>query len=175
MCELLLPHEIKKGVFNAVALEGVIEPRPTHAAKLLDSPSTFSSLAGSNLGRVLMRRITIAVLLALLATVQARANICADLNGSAIVANDGTFLGTIEDAYAQNSVLNDYGRYGGEFSATSIWNEFGRYGGEFSSLSPFNEFTTSPPVIILRGRAIAYLTRNRSLNGLDPYFLKTCK
>ena len=100
---------------------------------------------------------------------------CSMLDGAAVVANDGEFLGRIESAYSRESILNEYGPYGSEYRRTSIWNEYGPYGGEYSRLSPFNEYTGTPPLIILNGEAVAYLTVNRTLNGINPFALKACQ
>jgi hypothetical protein len=86
-------------------------------------------------------------------------------------AGDGTFLGSLDrNDFAYDSIFNHFGPYGSEFSPTSIFNEFGIYGGEFSTLSPFNSFTTTPPVIVIDRRDVAYLTKNTFLPGakVDP-------
>jgi len=86
-------------------------------------------------------------------------------------AADGAFLGSLErNRFAQDSILNRFGPYGSQFSPTSIFNQFGTYGGQFSTLSPFNGFTTTPPVIVVDGRDVAYLTQNSFLAGekVDP-------
>ena len=57
----------------------------------------------------------------------------------------------------------------------SIWNEYGPYGGEYSSNSPFNAYTSTPPALVKNGRAIAHLTVNKLLEApVNPYFLKSC-
>lgn len=82
-----------------------------------------------------------------------------------IEADDGTFLGKLNpNQYDSDSIFNEYGGYGSTYSPTSIFNEYGSYGGEYSSLSPFNEYTSSPPKIIVNGKAIAHLTVNEYLN-----------
>jgi len=43
-----------------------------------------------------------------------------------------TYLGTIEDEFAADSIFNEFGTHGSPFSSDSIWNEFGDFGGEFS-------------------------------------------
>lgn len=66
----------------------------------------------------------------------------------ALFANDGTFLGEASsNAFASDSVCNEFGQYGSPFSSTSIYNEFGQYGSPFASLSAYNEFTSTPPVL----------------------------
>lgn len=102
-------------------------------------------------------------------------SLCSQLNGAAIVANDGTFLGYISNQYAPKSVLNEYGTFGSEYSLNSIWNTYGTYGSEFSMQSPFNEYSTTPPFIVIDGQAIGYLTTNKYLqSAVNPYYLKSC-
>jgi hypothetical protein len=102
-------------------------------------------------------------------------DICQFVANAAIVAHDGKYLGRISNQYSADSVLNEYGAYGSEYSADSIWNEYGQYGGEYSINSPFNPYTSTPPVLIKNGKAIAYLTANTSLRpAMDPHELKTC-
>jgi hypothetical protein len=59
------------------------------------------------------------------------------------------YLGCLNcGSVATDSLCNDFGRYGNEFSGDSIWNEFSRFGNEFSGESPWNEFSTQAPVIV---------------------------
>lgn len=85
------------------------------------------------------------------------------LEGCIIVAKDGQMLGVItSNGLNPKSILNKYGTYGSEYSATSIWNEYGQYGGQYSSMSPFNEYTSTPPSIITpNGDFLCYLTVNK--------------
>lgn len=72
----------------------------------------------------------------------------ADLEGTAIVAEDGTYLGKItSNRFDNDSILNEYGDHGGKYSDHSIFNEYGDYGGKYSSHSPFNAYTATPPRI----------------------------
>lgn len=89
-------------------------------------------------------------------------------------AEDGAFLGKLNpNGYDQDSIFNEYGSYGSEYSPTSIFNEYGIYGGEYSNLSPFNEYTSSPPKIIANGQFLAYLTVNEYLSPrIDPRQIK---
>ena len=62
------------------------------------------------------------------------------LNELRIIADDGTFLGTLnENTYDSNSIYNEYGTYGSKYSAKSILNQYGNYGSDYSALSPFNK------------------------------------
>lgn len=83
-----------------------------------------------------------------------------------IYADDGTYLGKLStNKYDVESIFNEFGTYGSEFSVNSIWNEFGIYGGEFSIYSPFNEFSNTPPIIYLNGEPVGYLTVNDLIEG----------
>ena len=101
--------------------------------------------------------------------------LCAALQGTSVVATDGTYLGLVASSYHGESIFNEFGTYGSEFSSQSIWNEFGPYGGEFAAMSPFNEFTSSPPLIIKDGQPVARLTVNAYMNGgVNPWALRAC-
>lgn len=90
------------------------------------------------------------------------------LNGSKIIAQDdaNTYLGKIASEYDSESIFNEYGTYGSEYSLNSVWNNYGKFGGEYSSYSPFNRYTSTPPMIIQRGKVIGYLTTNKSIKGV---------
>jgi hypothetical protein len=102
-------------------------------------------------------------------------NVCALIAGASVIAEDGTFLGTLTNRFDGRSVFNEFGTYGSKFSATSIWNTFGQYGSEFGAKSAFNAFTRTPPILVLNGEALAYLTVNQSLTPrVDPRALFAC-
>lgn len=84
---------------------------------------------------------------------------CASVEGAGIFSQDGKFLGKItSNRFDQDSIGNPYGSYGSQYSTSSIFNKFGPYGSESSSTSPFNQFASTPPVVVLNGRAVWYLT-----------------
>jgi hypothetical protein len=85
-----------------------------------------------------------------------------------IIADDGTFLGTLnENAYDSNSIYNEYGTYGSKYNAKSIFNQYGNYGSDYSSLSPFNQYSTSPPGLYDRqGNFYGTLSVNRYARGV---------
>lgn len=65
--------------------------------------------------------------------------------------------------YNSNSIWNEFGSFGSEFSSSSIWNDFGTYGSEFSSTSPWNEYSSSNPVLVDKdGGFYGYFTCNQS-------------
>lgn len=102
--------------------------------------------------------------------------LCDRLQGMAIVAQDGTFLGRITNEYDSDSVLNEYGDYGSKYSDKSIWNEYGEYGGRYSEKSPFNKYASKPPVIFSDAQAVAYLSVEKRVEPtVHPFILKTCK
>jgi len=126
-----------------------------------------------------MARLLVIAALSLVASIghaDAQATLCAQLQGATIVANDGQFLGNLSSPYDPNSVLNEYGTYGSRYQPNSIWNDYGTYGGKYSAMSPFNAYSSSPPEIIINGRAVAYLTVNKYLQpSVNPYVLESCK
>lgn len=94
---------------------------------------------------------------------------------SFIIAHDGQFLGKLtSNSFDSDSLLNEFGPYGSEFSPTSIFNNFGNYGGEFSALSPFNEFSSTPPKIFINGEMYGFLTENKFVSGkkIEPKIIK---
>jgi hypothetical protein len=117
-----------------------------------------------------MKTIQIAVaalMLVCTAQIVVAQDIAAQLKGASIIAQDdkNTFLGKVDNEFAQDSIFNEFSKYGSEFSADSIFNEFGNFGGEFSQFSPFNEFTNKPPMIVKDGKIIGYLTANERVRG----------
>ncbi len=88
--------------------------------------------------------------------------------------DDNTYLGTIDNEFASDSIFNDFGVYGNEFGAKSIWNDFGSFGGEFSAHSPFNKFSSSSPLIVKNKKIIGRLSVNQFEAGaVDPRWLMT--
>lgn len=121
-------------------------------------------------------RLLICLFLMVLFGVSSANQFCRAIQGAAIVAQDGTFLGTVSSSFNQDSIFNEFGPHGNEFSSTSIWNEFSQYGGEFSTYSPFNEFTSSPPLIIINNRPAAKLSVSQTdPSAVHPYALKQCR
>ncbi len=96
------------------------------------------------------------------------------LEGSIIVAEDGTYLGKITNEYDSESAFNEFGTYGSEFSSESIWNKYGDYGSKYSTYSAFNPYTSTPPKIYKNGTHIGYLTVNKYVeNAFNPHLLLT--
>lgn len=113
-----------------------------------------------------MKRVFIVLAVALLASPAfARPAECDTLEGASIVSEDGTYLGKIADEFDTKSIFNKFGTHGSQFSSKSIWNEFGIYGSDFSNKSVRNEMATSPPMIIVKGRVVGYLSRNKQKAG----------
>ncbi len=88
--------------------------------------------------------------------------IVVSLIGGTIVAEDGTFLGTINsNEFDVKSISFKFGKYGSQFSATSVFNQFGAYGSPFSHTSCANRFASSPPRLYnSNGIFVGYLTNN---------------
>lgn len=122
--------------------------------------------------KVLTAILTASLVLASAARAQ---DLCQLIEGASVIADDGKFLGKVANQYSSDSILNEYGTHGSPYSSDSIWNQYGQYGGAYSSLSPFNPNTSSPPMLIKRGKVIALLSVNKSFRGaLNPYIVKSC-
>lgn len=85
-------------------------------------------------------------------------------------ASHDVFLGCIDcSKFSSGSICNEFGK-GNEFGE-SIFNEFGVYGSEFSSSSPWNEFSSSksvPAIVDDHGKFYGYLTINTSRADAAP-------
>jgi uncharacterized protein YjdB len=102
-------------------------------------------------------------------------NVCSLIAGASIFGNDGRYLGRFTNRFDSESVLNEFGIHGSRFQTFSTNNEFGTYGSRFSSLSARNPFTSTPPVIVKAGVAIAYYTVNNTLTpSVAPAYALTC-
>jgi len=65
----------------------------------------------------------------------------------------GEYLGNLSaNIYDENSVNNQYGRYGSPYSPDSINNPYSSHGSPYSPTSAHNPYASSPPVIINRRR-----------------------
>ena len=94
---------------------------------------------------------------------------CYELDGAKIIAEDGTFLGTLGDSYESDSIYNEYGDHGSTYDSDSIWNEYSDYGNEYSSQSPFNDYASDPPVLLKDGEVVGKLTTDPwEYDGVDP-------
>lgn len=89
---------------------------------------------------------------------------------SFIEAGDGTFLGKLNpNLFDQESIFNKFGPYGNKYSQSSIFNRFSTYGNQFNQLSPYNQFSANPPKLYIKGKFIAYLTKNQVMSPrVDP-------
>jgi hypothetical protein len=118
--------------------------------------------------------MTVAFAIASIAPLEAQ-DACAALAGASVIAEDGTYLGKVDNQYAAESIFNEYGSYGSKYATPSIWNKYGNYGGTYSTQSPFNQYSATPPALVRSGKVLAYLTVNRATKGaISPFALKTC-
>ena len=101
---------------------------------------------------------------------------CSSVEGILIYGSNGTFLGRItSNSFAADSIGNQYGQYGSQYSSTSIFNPYGSYGSEFSSTSAFNNFASSPPILYRNNAGVAFLTTNATKTPrIDPKALYPC-
>ena len=89
---------------------------------------------------------------------------------SFIEAGDGSLLGRLNpNRWDEKSIFNRFGIYGSNYSPSSIFNRFSTYGNQFSSLSPYNRFSTNPPKLYVKGKFVAFLTKNQTKHPrVDP-------
>ena len=94
---------------------------------------------------------------------------CYELDGAKIIAEDGTYLGTLGDSYESDSIYNEYSDHGSTYDSDSIWNEYSDYGSDYSSQSPFNDYASDPPVLLKDGEVVGKLTTDSyEYEGVDP-------
>ncbi len=97
--------------------------------------------------------------------------VCNALIDAKVVADDGTFLGTVSSKYDSDSIFNKYGK-GSKYDSNSIWNKYGTYGSDYSDQSVASKYTANPPMLIKDRQIVGYLTRNKSISGaVDPVVL----
>ena len=98
---------------------------------------------------------------------------CYKLEGAKIIAEDGTYLGTLDDSYKSDSIYNDYSDYGNEYNSDSVWNDYSDYGNEYSSQSAMNDSASEPPELLKDGEVVGKLTTNDyEYEGVNPKALK---
>jgi hypothetical protein len=102
-------------------------------------------------------------------------NVCSLIAGASVIGDDGRYLGRFTNRYDSESVLNEYGSYGSRYATNSTNNDYGTYGSRYGSLSARNPYTSTPPIIVKSGVAIAYYTVNNTLSPrVAPAYALTC-
>lgn len=88
-----------------------------------------------------------------------------------IQAADGQFLGVINDhEHDAASIANPLGDHGNDSSDTCIWNPVSEYGSDFGETSAFSVDASTPPIVVVDGAFLAFLTTNPDLSPrLDPH------
>ena len=95
---------------------------------------------------------------------------CFELEGAKIIAEDGTFLGTLDNSYSSDSIFNQFSDFGKEYHSDSIWNEYSDWGNDYSSMSPFNEYASTPPILLKDGEVVGKLTvKAFEYDAVNPY------
>ena len=91
-----------------------------------------------------------------------KAQTCAELDGSYVIANDGsgTYLGFFGSAFAANSIMNSVGIYGSSVGVNSVRNSVGTYGSSVSTYSANNSVAVYPPIIYKHGVQRYFLSNN---------------
>lgn len=123
----------------------------------------------------MMKSAIIVASLFLLALHANAEDICALLQDAMLIAQDdeNTYLGKITNPYDSDSIFNEYGTYGSEYSMLSIWNQYATFGSRYNSYSSRNSNTTTPPMIVKNKKILGYLSTNKSLEpSISPNLLK---
>lgn len=102
-------------------------------------------------------------------------SVCSTIAGASIVGDDGQYLGRFTNRFDSQSVLNQSGIYGNQYSNTSTNSTYGPYGSPNSPLSARNPYASRPPIIVKNGQAIAFYTTNQfKTPGVSPAYALTC-
>jgi hypothetical protein len=102
-------------------------------------------------------------------------DICAQVAGALVIANDGTYLGRLTAATDAESVYNPLGAYGSLSGVHSIYNSNGTYGSPFSLKSPWNPYTSTPPTLVKNSVTLGAFTLNRLLSPkVSPSYPEYC-
>src|SRR3546814_16357553 len=121
---------------------------------------------------MMRRAITLAALIMFAAPASARPAACSTIDGAVIVADDGTYLGKVADAYDGKSIFNKYGTHGSPYSGNSVWNNYGPYGSEYSNQSARSKYTSTHPRLIVDGTVVGFLSPNKNKPGaIEPLIL----
>lgn len=91
-----------------------------------------------------------------------QAVVAATTNGAYLMAQDGQMLGKLNtNKFDQESILNQYGPFGSEYSNTSIFNKYSPYGSEYGAFSIRNPYCTTPPKLFLNAAFFAFVSANQ--------------
>ena len=102
-------------------------------------------------------------------------NICSQIAGASVIANDGTYLGRLTNSSDAESIYNPYGTYGSPTGALSIYNRNGTYGNQYSVKSPWNPYTSTPPILTKNSSTLGSFTLNRLLSPrISPTYAENC-
>lgn len=103
------------------------------------------------------------------------ANVCAQIAGASVIANDGTYLGRLTASSDAESIYNPFGTYGSQTSALSIYNRGGQYGSPSSVKSPWNPYTSTPPTLVKNSVTLSWFTLNWLLSPrTSPTYPEYC-
>ena len=117
----------------------------------------------------MISRVILLFLLPLSCLAETSSYRCYELEGSKIIAEDGTFLGRLGESYETNSIYNEYSDHGNTYGGASIWNKYSDFGNEYGNASPFNSSASKPPILLKNGKVIGKLTTNSNeYDGVDP-------
>lgn len=122
-----------------------------------------------------MKKTIAALLLSVPLAGFANPELCELVRGAKVFAQDeeNTYLGTVTNSVAYESIFNDIGPHGSDIRRESIWNDISPYGSSVMAISAMNSMAVKPPFMIKGGKVIGYLTANKSMKpGINPKILK---
>ena len=100
---------------------------------------------------------------------------CSDLDGASLFSQESkpVYLGFFGSSGASDSINTSFGNYGATYSSTSVRTTSSNYGNSYGTYSAMNTSAFKPPVIVKKGKVIAFLSKNSSLSGLPIFSLVT--
>lgn len=100
---------------------------------------------------------------------------CADISGASVFSQEDTpmYLGFIGSNFASDSINNKYGTFGSSLGQYSVRNSYIKYGSSSGLYSANSNYAFYPPVIVKKGKSIAFLSANGGLNKLPTVSLAT--
>jgi hypothetical protein len=100
---------------------------------------------------------------------------CADISGASVFSQEDTpmYLGFVGSNFASDSINSKYGTFGNSLGPYSVRNSYIKYGSSSGLYSANSNYALYPPVIVKKGKSIAFLSTNSALNKLPTVSLST--
>jgi hypothetical protein len=100
---------------------------------------------------------------------------CADISGASVFSQEDSpvYLGFFGTSFSSDSINNKYDTLGNSMGAYSVRNTYAKYGSSYSSYGANNKYALYPPVIVKKGKSVAFLSINNTLSALPTVSLAT--